>query len=50
MAAPRPSPDLIVTGFRPFPGMRINPSAALAEALARRLNRSGSRRASACAQ
>jgi pyroglutamyl-peptidase len=35
--------DLLVTGFGPFPGVRINPTAALAKLVGARLRRSGLR-------
>lgn len=41
MSEARSRLDLLVTGFGPFPHVRINPTAALARAVARRLARSG---------
>ncbi|SIQ02410.1 hypothetical protein [Bosea sp. TND4EK4] len=35
--------DLLVTGFGPFPGVRVNPTTSLAQAVAQQLARSGLR-------
>jgi pyroglutamyl-peptidase len=34
-------PDILITGFSPFPGVRVNPTTELARSVAERLKRSG---------